>query len=126
MPPDKTIASAITSAVRQMIKVLDNPACIVSYSISGKTTLRTSRERPLLPIIGMTTTKAVANRMALVWGVHSVVVPNLEDLTDVAPLAVECAKNLGYAKIGDEIIITAGIPFATHGNTNLIHIAKVG
>jgi pyruvate kinase len=49
----------------------------------------------------------------------------LEDLTDVTPLAIECVKNLGYAKTGDEVIITAGIPFATHGNTNLIHIAKV-
>lgn len=126
MPPDKTIASAITSAIRQMIKVLDKPACIISYSVSGKTTLRTSRERPLRPIISMTTTEAIANRMALVWGVHSVVVPILEDLTDVTPLALEYAQNLGYAKTGDEIIITAGIPFATHGNTNLIHIAKVG
>ncbi len=74
----------------------------------------------------MTTTVAVANRMALVWGVHSVVVPQLEDLTDVTPLAVKYVKDLGYAKTDDEIIITAGIPFATHGNTNLIHIAKVG
>lgn len=125
MPPDKTIASAITSAIRKMIKVLDKPACIVSYSVSGKTTLRTARERPLRPIISMTTTQAVANRMALVWGVHSVVTKDLEDLTDVVPLAIDCAKKLGYAKTGDEVIITAGIPFATHGNTNLIHIAKV-
>ena len=126
MPPDKTVASAITSAIRQMIKVLDKPACIVSYSVSGKTTLRTARERPLLPIISMTTTEAIANRMALVWGVRSVVVPTLEDLTDVIPVAVNYVKEAGYAKPDDEIIITAGIPFATHGNTNLIHIAKVG
>ena len=126
MPPDKTVASAITSAIRQIIKVLDKPACIVSYSVSGKTTLRTARERPLLPIISMTTTEAIANRMALVWGVRSVVVPTLEDLTDVIPVAVNYVKEAGYAKLDDEIIITAGIPFATHGNTNLIHIAKVG
>lgn len=126
MPPDKTVASAITSAIRQIIKVLDKPACIVSYSVSGKTTLRTARERPLLPIISMTTTEAIANRMALVWGVRSVVVPTLEDLTDVIPVAVNYVKEAGYAKSDDEIIITAGIPFATHGNTNLIHIAKVG
>lgn len=126
MPPDKTVASAITSAIRQIIKVLDKPACIVSYSVSGKTTLRTARERPLLPIISMTTTEAIANRMALVWGVRSVVVPTLEDLTDVIPVAVNYVKEAGYAKPDDEIIITAGIPFATHGNTNLIHIAKVG
>ena len=59
-------------------------------------------------------------------GVRSVVVPTLEDLTDVIPVAVNYVKEAGYAKPDDEIIITAGIPFATHGNTNLIHIAKVG
>ena len=126
MPPDNTIASAITSAIRQMIKVLDKPACIVSYSISGKTTLRTARERPLLPIIGLTISEQVANRMALVWGVHSVVVKELKDITSVTPIAIECAQLLKLAKPESEVIITAGIPFATHGNTNLIHIAKVG
>ena len=126
MPPDNTIASAITSAIRQMVKVLDKPACIVSYSVSGKTTLRTARERPLLPIIGLTISENVANRMALVWGVHSVVTKELKDLTSVTPIAIEHAQQLKIAKPESEVIITAGIPFATHGNTNLIHIAKVG
>lgn len=125
MPPDNTIASAITSAIRPMIKVLEKPACIITYSVSGKTTLRTARERPLLPIVGMTVNKAVANRSALVWGVHSVVTNNLKDLAEVTPLAIEHAKALGVAQPGDEVIITAGIPFAQKGNTNILHIATV-
>lgn len=125
MPPDNTVASAITSSIRPMVKVLQNPSCIVSYSVSGKTTLRTARERPLLPIIGMTVDERVASRMAIVWGVRSVITPTLKDLTEVTPIALERAKEFGLAEPGDEVIITAGIPFAQKGNTNILHVATV-
>ena len=125
MPPDHTIASAITSAIRPMIKVLDKPSCVISYSVSGKTTLRTARERPMLPIISMPVDNRVANKLAIVWGVHSIVTDSLKDLAEVTPVALEHAKELGLAEPGDEVIITAGIPFAQKGNTNIIHIAQV-
>lgn len=125
MPPDKTIASAITSSMVQMIKVLENPACIVTYSVSGKTTLRASRERPMIPILSMTTDERVANRLALAWGVYSVVVPELKDMVEVTPIAIQYAKDVNMAKPGEELIITAGIPFAKKGNTNILHVATV-
>lgn len=125
MPPDKTIASAITSAMKQMVKVLEKPACIVTYSVSGKTTLRASRERVLVPILSLTTDEKVANKLALVWGITPVITTQLQDMTQVTPIALKEAAHLGFAKQDEEIIITAGIPFAKQGNTNILHIAKV-
>lgn len=125
MPPDKTIASAITSSMVQMIKVLENPGCIVTYSVSGKTTLRASRERPMIPILSMTTNERIANRLALAWGVYSVVVPELKDMVEVTPVAIQYAKETTLAKEGETLIITAGIPFARKGNTNILHVATV-
>ncbi|MDR2902535.1 MAG: pyruvate kinase [Lactobacillales bacterium] len=125
MPPDKTIASAITSSMVKMIRVLENPACIVTYSVSGKTAIRASRERPIIPILNMTTTEAVASKLALVWGVHSVVVQQLKGMSEVSPLAVEYVQKIGLAKSGEEVIVTAGIPFAQKGNTNILHVARV-
>ena len=125
MPPDKTIASGITSAMKQLANVLEKPSCIVTYSISGKTTLRAARERIMVPILNLTVNEKVADKMALVWGVHSVITPKLGELTEVTPLAVHIAKELGYAIPNDELIITAGIPFAQQGNTNVLHVAKV-
>lgn len=125
MPPDKTVASAITSSMLQMIKVLEHPACVVTYSVSGKTTLRASRERPMIPILSMTTDEKVANRLALAWGVYSVVVPELKDMVEVTPIAIRYATETNLAKVGDELIITAGIPFAKKGNTNILHVATV-
>lgn len=124
MPPDKTIASAITSAMQQLVNVLENPACIVTYSISGSTTMRAARERIMIPILNLTTDEKVANKMALVWGVNSVITEPLKDMSEVTPVAIKNARDLGYAQPGDELIITAGIPFAEKGNTNVLHVAK--
>ena len=55
----------------------------------------------------------------------SIVTDSLKDLAEVTPVALEHAKELGLAEPGDEVIITAGIPFAQKGNTNIIHIAQV-
>ncbi len=125
LPKDKTVASAITYSMKKMVKALDKPACIATYSVSGKTTLRAARERALVPILGLTPDEKVANKMALVWGVHPFVTKNLKDMTAVSPVAVETAKELKLAKKGDEVIITAGIPFAEKGTTNILHIATV-
>lgn len=122
MPPDKTIASAITSSMKQMVKALENPTCIVTYSVSGKTTLRASRERSMIPILNLTIDEQVANKMALIWGVFSIVTKSLKDISAVIPIAIKTAKEMGFAKAGDEVIITAGIPFAKAGKTNIIHI----
>ncbi|MDY6407386.1 MAG: pyruvate kinase [Pseudomonadota bacterium] len=125
LPPDKSVASAITSGMKDMVQVLDNPACIVTYSISGKTTLRAARERAPVPILGMTPNGRVAGRLALVWGVLPVKTRTLKQITDVSEVAIQAAKELKIAKKGNEVIITAGIPFAEQGKTNVLHIAVV-
>lgn len=125
MPPDKTIASAITSSMKQLVKVLEKPALIVTYSVSGKTTMRAARERVLVPILNLTVEEKTANKLALIWGVCSVLTKQLQDMTQVTPIAVQEAVRSGLAKTNDELIITAGIPFAKQGNTNILHVTKV-
>ena len=125
MPPDKTIASAITSSMKQLVKVLEKPALIVTYSVSGKTTMRAARERVLVPILNLTVEEKTANKLALIWGVCSVLTKQLQDMTQVTPIAVQEAVQSGLAKTNDELIITAGIPFAKQGNTNILHVTKV-
>lgn len=125
LPNDHELATAITSAIDPMIKVLNKPACVATYSMSGATTLRVARERPPIPILNMTVSEKVIRRMTLVWGVYSVQTEQMKLLTEVSPIAEREAKKMGFAEPGDEIILTAGIPFAEQGNTNIIHVFKV-
>lgn len=125
LPPDHSIASAITSSMRQMVKVLQKPACIITYSMSGATTLRAARERLPLPILNLTVEEKIANKMALVWGVSSIVTPQLKGMRAVTPLALKKVKELKLGHVGNNVIITAGLPFAKEGSTNILHIATI-
>ncbi len=125
LPLDCTIACAVTSSMRRMIHSLDQPACIATCSMSGRTTLRVARERALVPILGMTTDEKVANRLGLVWGVVPVLCDKLKEMSQVAPMAIKIAKTKGIAKKNEQIIITAGVPFGYKGSTNILYIVNV-
>ncbi|MBR6729910.1 MAG: pyruvate kinase [Alphaproteobacteria bacterium] len=122
---DKSISSAITSSMRQMVKSLKHPDCVITFSVSGKTALRAAKERLGIPILNLTVSEKVANQMALVWGVRSIVTDSLKELIMAPSFALKIAKETKMAKVGDEVIISAGIPFGTQGSTNVIHITKV-
>ncbi|MDH5772124.1 MAG: pyruvate kinase, partial [Rhodospirillaceae bacterium] len=68
--PEATPADAISAAARQVADTITAQA-IVSFSSTGSTTVRIARERPSVPILGLTPNLPVARQLALVWGVHS-------------------------------------------------------
>ena len=73
----------------------------------------------------MSSDQGVARRMALVWGVHSVLIGVLKDIDEVTERACRAAHEEGFARSGDVIAITAGMPFGVAGNTNLLKVAVV-
>ncbi|MDB5969320.1 MAG: pyruvate kinase [Hydrocarboniphaga sp.] len=123
-PPEPTIADAICCALRHVTRLM-HPAAIVTYTSSGHTSLRAARERPEAPILSMTPTIGTARRLAFVWGVHSVHTHEIADVPEMVDYASQTACSEGFAKPGDIIAITAGMPFATAGTTNLLRIAQI-
>ena len=125
LPPEQTPENAITVAARVTAETLPDAAAIVSYTISGSTAGRVSRERPCLPIVCMTPDVAVARKMSLFWGIESVMCDKVDLLTDVAKQASAHCRRLYGAETGDKIILTAGLPFNVSVTTNLLHIFTV-
>ena len=123
--PEATGADAISAATRQIAETLQLSA-IVSYTSSGTTGLRAARERPLLPIIALSPILATARRLSLAWGLHCVISDDPQDLDDMVDRACRIAYQEGFAKPGDRVIITAGVPLGTPGSTNMIRIAYIG
>ncbi len=123
--PDPTSADAISAAARQVAETLKLSA-IVCYTGSGSTGLRVSRERPEVPIIALTPIPATARRLALAWGLHTVLTEDAQDLDDMVKRACRIASQEGFAQPGQRIIITAGVPLGTPGATNMLRIAYVG
>jgi pyruvate kinase len=122
--PEATMADAILAAVHDVTHTIKASA-IVCWTKSGSTGLRASRERPEAPIIALTPIRAMARRLMLAWGLHCVVTDDAHDLDDVADRACQIAFSQGFAKMGDRVVITAGLPLGTPGATNLLRVAYV-
>lgn len=117
-------SDAIGVAVREVVDLLKVSA-VVAYTSSGYSAFRMAQERPQAPIMGMTPNLAVARRLSLVWGVYSVLCHEVSDIAEVSDWACQTAKKEGLAKLGDTLVITAGVPFGTSGTTNLLRISKI-
>ncbi len=122
--PEHSAAGAIASAASQVAHTIGGRA-IVAFTASGSTALWVARERPNAPVIGLTPLVDTARRMAVIWGVHAVVVPEVHSMGVAVNLAARAALAEGFASHGEEIVIIAGVPFGQAGTTNAIRVATV-
>jgi pyruvate kinase len=122
--PEPTTPDAIANAARNIAETLQ-VAAIVCYTGSGSTGLRAARERPSVPILALTPQTATGRRLAVVWGLHCVLTEDARNLDDMVLRACRIALAEEFAKVGERIIITAGVPLGTPGKTNLLRIATI-
>jgi len=87
--------------------------------------LRAARERPDAPILALTPIREMARRLTLAWGLHCVETEDAHDLDDVAQRACQIAFAQGFARPGERVVITAGLPLGTPGATNMLRVAFV-
>lgn len=83
--------------------------------------------RTSVPILSLTPVRATARQLSLVWGVHSV--QTRDDVTSFADMvgkSTRISRREGFARDGDRVVITAGVPFGQAGTTNILRIAVIG
>ncbi len=64
-------------------------------------------------------------RLALIWGMHSVLACEVSDVGEPAEYACETARQEGFTHPGDIVVIAARMPFGAAGNTNLLKVMGV-
>lgn len=124
---NKTVSTtdAITSAAYTIAKNAEAKA-IVTFSVSGKTTLRMAKERAPVLVIGLSPNIKTARKTQLIWGVFSShTEQDAKNTTEMVSIACNTIKGKKLANSGDSIVITAGVPFGNAGSTNLLRIAKI-
>jgi len=124
MEHEHTNSDAISAAACQVAATV-GAAAVVSFTSSGTTALRAARERPLVPILALTSSLATARRLALLWGAHCVHSTDIKSFSDMVQRAVRTAQREGIAEPGQRVVITAGVPFGTPGSTNVLRIAWI-
>ena len=122
--PEQTMPDAIMAAVHEVTHTI-RASAIVCWTKSGSTGLRAARERPEAPVIALTPIVQMARRLTLAWGLHCVVAEDAKNFEDVVERACRIAHAEGFAKVGERIVISAGVPLGTPGATNMLRVAFV-
>ncbi len=121
-PVEDADADALVAAASKAAEA-SSTACLVAFTTTGQTALRLSRERPLQPILALTTSLTAARRMALTWGVEARVVEKITDPEALAQAATAMAAGLGLAPPGHRVLILAGLPMGSPGAANILRLA---
>ena len=121
---EETTSDAISSAASQVVKTVFAKA-IFTYTRSGATAKRAARERPTVPIIGLSPDRITARQLALIWGVHTIHALEPKSFSGMIENACALAKKEGIVKKGDYVVVTAGAPIGVSGSTNNLRIAKI-
>lgn len=122
--PEATAADAIVTSAAAVAATI-KAAAIVAFSLSGSTTLRAARQRPRVPILGLSPKAETARRCALTWGVHPVITEDIASFSEMTAKACRTAAEEGFATSGQRLVVIAGVPFGTPGSTNILRIAWV-
>jgi pyruvate kinase len=112
-----------TDAVAHAVADLSNllkPAAILCTTASGQTPRLVSKFRPKALILCACYSERVQRQMAIVWGVESITIRLPETTDETIACSIDGFLRQKRLKMGDHVIITAGVPAGTVGNTNLI------
>ncbi len=114
------VAAACTLATRVKARAL------VVFTRTGRTAQLVSNLRCPVPVLAVTEHAAVARRLALWWGLHSVIARFEED-TDATVIAAEDALvAAGLLAPGDVIVIVSAATNMQQASANLIKLDVVG
>lgn len=117
---DDAISYAACNAARQL-----GAAAIVAFTMSGSTARRVAKYRPGIPILAATPIPRQLRRLLLSWGVYPYEVPEPATVHELFAEGVRLCIETGIARKGDLIVITAGLPIAIPGTTNLLKVERL-
>ncbi|MBZ0279655.1 MAG: pyruvate kinase [Anaerolineae bacterium] len=121
----EAISDAISQSTCQIAEALGSKA-IVTSTLTGYTARRVAKERPRTPILCVTPNELTYHRMALVWGVQPLLIPEFHTIDEMISTVIKAALDENLVVRGDSLIIIAGVPFGIGGQTNFLKIHTVG
>jgi pyruvate kinase len=123
-PENVTVEDAIAWGTHAVARMLQTPI-IVTLTKGGFTSRKVAALRPPVPILAVTTEETTYRQLALVWGVMPVLVNQVPGYDAMLAVVRDLLLKREYAKPGDRIVMTAGVPWEVSGSTNLIKVEEV-
>jgi pyruvate kinase len=110
---------AVAYAVAELASLI-KPRAIITSTSSGQTARLVSKHRPKAPILCATYNHRTLAQLSVVWGVEAIQIPLPKTTDDGIEQAIDSFLKKRRLKLGDLVIVTAGVPAGVPGNTNLI------
>ena len=99
---------------------------IITATNSGYTARMISKYRPNANILALTFDEKIQHSLGICWGVQPLLTEKPASTDDMFDVAAKVAKEQGYVKDGDLVIIVAGVPVGDSGTTNLMKLQIIG
>jgi pyruvate kinase len=117
----ETVAELVCHASREL-----HMRWIVVFTHSGFTARLISRYRPLVPIAAFSPEAVTRRRVALVWGVLPLAIPDLRKVDQLAEISEKRLLKEKLVRKGDVIAVVAGTPMGVRGTTNFMKFHVIG
>ena len=125
VPQEDSITNAISHATVTAAHEL-NATAILTVTLGGTTARNISKFRPQCPIIACTPDPNVARSLNLDWGIYPLLTKEATGTVALFTYAVGVALQSGLVRMGDIVVMTAGVPLGATGNTNMIKVHVIG
>ena len=125
MTAPRTKGGAITKAASEVGATV-GAKFLVTFTQSGDSARRISRLRSPIPILAITPEEGTYNRLALSWGVESLVTPMVKHTDEMVLQADKMLLDGKRANEGELVMIVAGSPPGIPGSTNAMRVHQVG
>ena len=99
---------------------------IITFTETGTTADRVAAFRPRTPIVALSPRQKTLNNLSMRWGVIPLLTDRLTELDQMFDHAATLAKQHGFAKDADSVVLVAGVPIGESGSTNLLRVITVG
>src|SRR2546428_540463 len=119
-----SVEDAIAIGTGAVARMLRTPL-IVTLTSGGFTSRKVAALRTPVPILAVTTQPTTYRQLALVWGVTPVLVDRVPGYDAMLAVVRDLILKRGYARAGDRIVMTAGLPWEVSGTTNLLKVEVV-
>ncbi|CAA9533937.1 MAG: Pyruvate kinase [uncultured Solirubrobacteraceae bacterium] len=135
LPHDRWIESRVNRDARDPSYTVAYNACraarelglkaLVIPTLSGRSVRLVSAHRPDVPIYCLSPGRETVRRCQLMWGVTGASMKRYEITEELIAESANRALELGWAKRGDRIGITAGLPSGRPGTTSLFQVQQL-
>jgi pyruvate kinase len=96
--------------------------CIIALTEYGTSARLAARFKPFVPVIALTPHLSTVKSLSLSSNIYPIQIKKIKTIEEAMKFIPDFLKSKGLAKKGDNVVVTAGVPFGVHGSTNMLFV----